>query len=132
MEIGRKVSLDKKLAEIILGNILGNAIKYTPAGGRVKLSIKKEDKNIKIIVSDTGYGIPKKQQGRIFEKLFRADNIKQKSTTGTGLGLYIVKSILDYIGGNIYFESTENKGSKFYITLPASGMKAREGSRQLE
>ena len=79
--------------------------------------------NIEIKVSDNGYGIPKKQHGKIFTKLFRADNVRDKDTDGTGLGLYIVKSIVEKSGGKIWFESPkENRGTTFFVTLPMKGM----------
>ena len=71
------------------------------------------------------------QQEHIFQKLFRADNVREKDTEGTGLGLYIVKSILDYSGGKVWFESEENKGSTFYVSLPLEGMKKKEGTKTL-
>jgi signal transduction histidine kinase len=72
----------------------------------------------RIIVSDTGFGIPKDAQDRIFTKLFRADNVRKLSTSqGTGLGLYLVKSMIETLGGTIRFVSEENKGSTFSITL---------------
>jgi len=126
-----KINADPKLARIIFQNLLSNAVKYTPEKGKISVSIKKEDKDILITVKDTGYGIPKKDQPRTFEKLFRADNVRQKDPDGTGLGLYILKSILEQSGGKIWFESEENKGTAFYVTIPLSGMKAKEGSRGL-
>jgi signal transduction histidine kinase len=77
-------------------------------------------------MSDTGYGIPKNQHNKIFTKLFRADNVRDKDTDGTGLGLYIVKSIVENSGGKVWFKSPsekENKGTIFYVTLPLGGMK---------
>lgn len=126
-----KIKVDAKLIRIIFQNLLSNAVKYTPDEGRVSVSIKKQDENVSIKVEDTGYGIPEKDQARIFEKLFRADNIREKETDGTGLGLYIIKSILEQSGGSIKFESKENKGTTFYVTIPLSGMKAKEGSKGL-
>lgn len=122
---------DPDLTEIILQNLLSNAIKYTPPFGKIKLEVKKIDKKILIKISDNGYGIPRKQQNRIFEKLFRADNVKQKDTDGTGLGLYIVKMVVEEVGGMIWFESKENVGTTFYVTLPASGMKRKKGTKTL-
>ena len=81
------------------------------------------------MVSDTGYGIPEAQQEKIFTKLFRADNVREKDTDGTGLGLYIVKAIVGHSGGEIWFTSQENKGTTFYVTLPLTGMKKKEGTK---
>jgi PAS domain S-box-containing protein len=136
------INADPKLLRIVFQNLLSNAIKYTPQNGKVSLEItyiKKNgtkdarvmDNSILIKVADTGFGIPKSQQDKIFTKLFRADNVKQKETEGTGLGLYIVKSIVEHSGGRVWFESVENKGTTFYVTLPESGMKKKEGTRKL-
>jgi len=110
---------DPKLLRMVIQNILSNAIKYTPNNGKVKISVSLKDKNnILLEISDTGHGIPKNQQDKIFTKLFRADNVIGKDTEGTGLGLYIAKSIVEQSGGKIWFESDENKGTVFYFTLP--------------
>lgn len=104
---------------MVIQNLLSNAIKYTPEGGKVEASIDLVKGNgIIFKVSDTGYGIPTDQQNKIFTKLFRADNVVGKDTEGTGLGLYIAKSIVEQSGGKIWFESSENKGTTFYVTLP--------------
>jgi len=126
-----KINADPNMIRIIFQNLITNAIKYTPENGTVEVSIKKKDGNVLIKISDTGYGIPKNQQSRIFEKLFRADNIKNKDTEGTGLGLYLVKAIVENEKGKIWFESEENKGTAFYVSFALSGMKKREGFKML-
>jgi len=138
-----KITADPDLIRIIFHNLFTNAVKYTPEGGKVDLSISMNNGSIEVQVSDSGYGIPKKQQDEIFTKLFRADNVKEKDTTGTGLGLYIVKSILDHSGGKIWFESPtivektsagkeEGKGTTFYVTLPKTGMVKKKGPKKLD
>ena len=103
---------------MVIQNLLSNAIKYTPEGGKIEISLSvDEKKNLILKVSDTGYGIPKNQQDKIFTKLFRADNVIGKDTEGTGLGLYIAKSIVEQAGGKIWFESKENIGTTFYVSL---------------
>lgn len=109
---------DKNILRIILENLISNAIKYTPNKGEVRIGFEKKGGEILIQVSDNGYGIPKKQQDKLFTKFFRADNIRDKETDGTGLGLYIVKSLTEKIGGKISFSSEEDKGSTFYATIP--------------
>jgi len=126
-----KIKVDVKLITVVFQNLLSNAVKYTPEKGKISLSIEKEEPNVLINVTDTGYGIPKEQQNKIFSKLFRADNVTQKDTEGTGLGLYIVKSIVDNAGGKIWFESEEDKGTTFFVQLPLSGMKAKKGTKKL-
>ncbi|MEK7452999.1 MAG: ATP-binding protein [Patescibacteria group bacterium] len=117
------ISADKKLIMVIFQNLLSNAIKYTQNEGNIKIEIKKDKSNFLIKVTDNGFGIPQEQQDKVFTKLFRADNAREKVEGGTGLGLYIVKSILDTTGGKIWFESELDKGSTFYVELPLTGMK---------
>lgn len=103
-----------------------NAVKYTPKGGNVSLKLQHRGHFIHIEIADTGYGVPKRQQQQLFTKLFRADNVRQRDTNGTGLGLYIVKSIVENSKGKIWFES-ENRGTTFYVRLPLRGMTPAAG-----
>ena len=122
------VPADPKLLRMVVQNLLSNAVKYTPQAGTIGVSLSlNSQKNVLLKVSDTGYGIPKSQHDKIFTKLFRADNVREKDTEGTGLGLYVVKAIIDQSGGAIWFESEENKGTTFYVTVPLAGMKKKEG-----
>lgn len=132
-KIPKEFLADKRLLGIVFQNILSNAINYTPDKGSINLSLglSKDEKNILFKVSDTGHGIPRNQQNKIFTKLFRADNAQKIDTNGSGLGLYIVKSIVDKSGGEIWFESTEGKGTTFYVLLPLKGMKKIDGSKTL-
>lgn len=116
---------DLSIIRTLLHHIIANAIKYTPKAGRLSLEITKsplknsaEGGAVAIIVSDNGYGIPKSAQDKVFSKFFRAKNIRDKDTDGTGLGLYIVKRLLAHIGGRISFSSTEGVGSTFIVELP--------------
>lgn len=128
----KKIPLDNRLVYIIAQNLISNAIKYSPENSKIEISVKYGPKWLEFVVADHGYGIPKQQQDKIFSKLFRADNVLTKETDGTGLGLYIVKSILDKTGGSITFESLENKGTTFHVRIPISGMKAKSGTRVLD
>ena len=123
------VNTDPNITHIVFQNLLSNAINYTPKGGRVKVSVEKGKSDVLIKISDTGYGIPNDQQSQIFTKFFRADNIVEKEPDGTGLGLYIVKSVLEQSGGRIWFESEENKGTTFYVTIPLKGMRKKKGKK---
>ena len=87
----------------------------------------KKKGSVIISVKDAGLGIPKAQQSHIFEKFFRADNVQTKETEGTGLGLYIAKTIVEKHDGKTWFESTENVGTTFFVSLPPSEFK--EASR---
>jgi len=115
------IKSDIKFLTIIIQNLLSNSIKYTNKGGKIVLSISKDKNNILIKVSDNGIGIPQDQQKKIFTKLFRADNARIMDPDGSGLGLYIVKEIVNNIGGKIWFKSKEGKGTTFYIDYPESG-----------
>lgn len=126
-----QVTTDPKFISLVLKNLLTNAINYTAENGQITISIAKEtNERIKLCIADTGCGIPKSQQGKVFEKLFRADNARMIDRKGTGLGLYIVKFIIKQMGGSISFESEENKGTTFCVILPQlSSQKKREGMR---
>jgi len=125
------IKIDPKLTRIIFQNLLSNAVKYTPVKEKISLNVTKTKKDLLIEVADNGYGIPKSQQSKIFTKLFRADNVQKKDVEGTGLGLYIVKSIIEKSGGKIWFESEENNGTTFFVTVPLSGMKDKKGTKGL-
>lgn len=102
----------------MLDNLIGNAIKYTPKGGTIRISVEEQGDQIILRVSDTGRGIPLGEQAHIFDKFYRASNIPE-SVEGTGLGLAIVKSIIDNHGGRIWVESALDEGSTFTVVIPA-------------
>ncbi len=123
---------DPQLMRIIFQNLASNAVKYTPSNGKIVVTIgRNEDGSVAVIVNDTGYGIPESQQDKVFQKLFRADNVTSQAIEGTGLGLYVVKSIVEQSGGSIRFESEENKGTTFYVTFPKNGMDSQDGTKEL-
>ena len=125
------IDADPSLMRIVFQNLFSNAIKYTPSGGSFNLLIKRQGSNLLIKISDSGYGIPEEEQDKMFTKFFRAYNIKEKELDGTGLGLYIIKAIVEQAGGKIWFESKENEGTTFYILIPLEGMKKKEGVKRL-
>jgi len=112
------IDTDSNIMNIVFQNLLSNSVRYTDNGGKITITLEKKTSSILIQVSDTGYGIPKNQQSQIFSRFFRAENVKQKDTTGTGLGLYIVKSVIDQIDGEIWFKSNEKEGTTFYVKIP--------------
>jgi len=122
---------DPNLMQIILQNLLSNSVKYTPENGKIILSLGGDGEDFLIQVSDTGLGIPDEDQPEVFTKLFRGKNIQEADPEGVGLGLYIVKSMVERLGGKIWFTSREGKGTTFFVTIPLAGMKKREGSRTL-
>jgi signal transduction histidine kinase len=119
---GLSIRTDAKLLREILRNLLSNAMKYTAERGKISVRAEKRDGAIIIDVRDAGYGIPLEQQGKIFQKFFRGDNIVGKDTEGTGLGLHLVLLISKLLGGTISFVSREgkNSGSTFTLSLPVA------------
>ncbi|RLC10359.1 MAG: PAS domain-containing sensor histidine kinase, partial [Deltaproteobacteria bacterium] len=101
-----------------LVNLLDNAVKYTPKGGSVTVSVTDAADEVLVTVKDTGIGIPKEDQGRIFERFYRVDKNRSRHMGGTGLGLSIVKHIILAHGGRIWVESKLGKGSAFTFSLP--------------
>lgn len=110
------VNFDEKILELSLTNLINNAIKYSPAHTLIDVEVIKEKEALTIKISDEGMGIPEKEQKYIFNRYFRAENALLDQ--GTGIGLNIVKSHLESLGGTIIFESEEGKGSTFTITFP--------------
>ena len=129
-----EVNVDQVLLRQVISNLLTNAIQYSSVGkaGQVIVSLAVSPKEYTISVKDNGIGIPKEVQGRIFEKFFRADNAHEIMVDGNGLGLYLVKQIIDAFGGSIRLDSEVGKGSIFYVTISLSGMKAKVGQKGLE
>lgn len=112
------VAVDVEKIKLAIENLLDNAIRYTPAGGKVVISLRRDKNQAEFSVKDSGIGIPKNQHHRIFSKFFRAPTAVTTETEGSGLGLFLVKNIIDTHNGRIWFESEENKGATFYFTLP--------------
>lgn len=139
-----KAIIDPKLISIVFQNLLTNAVKYTKAKGVIDFSIelKKAKDNVRgrkvvqdsflITVKDTGIGIPEAQQKLLFSKLFRADNARERDQDGTGLGLYIVKEIVDLSKGEIWFVSKTGEGTAFFLLLPVVGMEKNPGKLSLQ
>jgi len=100
----------------VLANLVDNAVKYTPRGGQVRLALDADPENVRITVSDTGIGIPEEEHALIWQRLFRSRNARHEK--GLGLGMSIVKAIVDAHGGRITFTSAVGQGSTFVLTLP--------------
>lgn len=112
------VRFDRNILRIIAENLITNAIRYTPKNGRIAVALGRGDNGILFTVSDTGHGIPKRAQSKIFDKLFRAENAKEINSEGAGLGLYIVRSVAEKVGARVWFESEEDKGTTFFVLFP--------------
>ena len=117
-KLATSVKTDNLILKEIITNLVSNAIKYTNDGGTVSITIRGRTKDVLITVADNGWGIPRDAHDQVFSKFFRAQNTVKRETTGTGLGLYLVKGLLDRLGGTIWFDSAEGQGTNFYFTLP--------------
>ncbi|NPV09254.1 MAG: PAS domain-containing protein [Anaerolineae bacterium] len=113
---------DPRRLEQVVSNLLSNAVKFTPPGGKIVVSARQVDgKTLEIAVSDTGVGIPADDLPHLFQRFFRGHNVTESGVSGTGLGLYISKAIVDMHGGTIEAESELNRGSTFRVRLPIMG-----------
>jgi two-component system sensor histidine kinase VicK len=99
-------------------NLLSNAIKFTPDGGAIDIRLRRHADEARWEIQDTGIGIPASAQERVFEKFYRADNAVKLVPEGTGLGLHLARLILEQLGGRLWFQSEEGRGTTFTFTLP--------------
>jgi PAS domain S-box-containing protein len=113
-----EVFADSQLLRQAILNLVSNAMKYTPRGGKVRIAARLENARLRWEIEDSGIGIPKTNLGRLFEKFYRAENAVAVETEGTGLGLYLVRLIVEQFGGKVWCTSEENVGSTFAFTLP--------------
>jgi signal transduction histidine kinase len=109
---------DRGGMEAVFINLVSNAIKYTPKGGSVNVSLNREGKSIRLMVVDTGIGMSEEDRKRIFEKFYRIKTEQTRSIAGSGLGLSIVKGIVDAHNGRIRVESEPGKGTTVIVSLP--------------
>lgn len=112
---------DKSQVRMVMQNLISNAIKYTPENGSVEAELTLAGAGREVLffrVTDTGIGIPKDQRDKVFNKMFRASNAQSQVPDGTGLGLYVIKTILEHAKGGITFDTKEGKGSTFYASIP--------------
>ncbi len=115
-----ETKVDKEKILVVLQNLIENAIKYSKYHGKIFVSVKTEKENIEISVKDAGIGINEDSKTKIFEKFYRTENAQKKEAMGSGIGLYTTKDIVEKHGGKIWFESKENEGTTFFVSLPIS------------
>src|SRR5437762_3380228 len=112
------IAADRRRLAEVLQNLLDNAMQYTPAGGQILVSASANGTEVIFTVSDTGIGIPRADQSRIFERFYRVDVARSREVGGTGLGLSIAKHLVEVHGGRIWVESEVGQGSQFHFTVP--------------
>ena len=112
------VRADAQLLRQVVMNLVSNAIKYTPEGGAIEVRFERDGDTLRWSIRDSGIGIPRSSQARLFEKFYRAENVSTLETEGTGLGFYLVRLIMEQLDGRVWCESEEGAGSAFRFTLP--------------
>jgi two-component system phosphate regulon sensor histidine kinase PhoR len=115
-----KLAAERAAVEQILTNLVDNAIKYTPEGGRVSVRAERAGAHVRLVVEDTGPGVAPEHHARLFERFYRVDNARSRELGGTGLGLAIVKHLALANGGDVRVESQPGKGSRFLVSLPSA------------
>src|SRR5581483_10969541 len=113
-----QVCADRVKVEAVLVNLFGNAVKYSPAGGRIDVELQTLDEEVELSVSDRGIGLEERDLENLFEQYGRGDNAVHQGIAGHGLGLFICRRIVEAHGGHIYARSTPGGGSRFAFTLP--------------
>ena len=114
------VRADKKMIQVVFQNLIENAIKYSDKDDKIFISLKyyKKENNIEVSIHDTGIGISKDDHDKVFSKFFRAQNAIKKDPLGSGLGLFTTQNIVNHHKGKIWFESSPNMGTTFFVALP--------------
>lgn len=127
-----KILGDSDKFDQLLTNLISNAIKYSPSGGTVTVEVSSENEKLRVVVRDNGIGIPADKLGRIFEKFERVDDADTRLAGGTGIGLFLVKHLVERHEGRIWVESEVGKGSAFIFQIPLSPVSAQEELKALE
>lgn len=125
------ISVDRSLLTLMVRGLLDNAIAYSKDEGQIKITTNQTPALVSFTLEDNGIGIKKEEKPLIFTKMFRGGNVSDESK-GAGLSLYIIKTLLSKVGGTIFFESDENTGSVFTLTIPTTGMSKKKGTTRLD
>jgi signal transduction histidine kinase len=113
-----QVAADPEKIRVAFQNILENAVKYTPVGGHITMELRNRGNEVLTTISDDGIGMPKEEQKGVFNRFYRAPSAVKMQTEGSGLGLYLVKAIVEAHGGKVWFDSDKGKGTTFYFSIP--------------
>lgn len=117
------VYVDESRTRQVLQNLIDNAIKYSKKPGNIEITARKSANFVELVLKDDGLGIPQVEQSKIFSRFYRASNVVNSGNSGSGLGLYVVRSIVSKLGGSIFFESEEGVGTTFFVTFPVLDIK---------
>jgi two-component system sensor histidine kinase VicK len=120
------VEIDQDKFMQVVDNIMNNAIKYSPDGGVITARLLETHNHVILSITDQGLGIPQKDIGHVFDRFYRVDKARSRKQGGTGLGLAISKEVVEALGGRIWVDSLEGKGSTFYISLPYDPIDAED------
>jgi PAS domain S-box-containing protein len=120
------IAADRDKVRQVLANLVGNAIKYSPGAERIEVRLERRAGHLRASVRDEGVGIPQADQQRIFEKFYRVDAKMSHGVSGTGLGLYICRELVRRMGGSIWVEANEGRGSTFFVELPLESAREQE------
>ncbi len=126
VQTDRNVMGDKLRVRQIFQNLIDNAIKYSSHPGKLSIKTSVTSGMLEVVFQDNGIGVPQNEQSKLFGRFYRASNTAKTASSGSGLGLYIVKSIAKQLNGDIRFESEEGKGTTFFVTLPIDNKNSHE------
>lgn len=116
------IMVDRAMVEVVLGNLLDNAVKFTPQGGNILIAVQPQGSEVWFRIQDTGVGIPENQLSRVFRRFYQVESALRRSYEGMGLGLAIAKELVELNDGRIWAESVEGLGSEFFIALPRANV----------